>query len=751
MAVRPGRNELCFCGSGKKFKHCHGGLPAAAEAAPVLSPQQIGALVALVNDGRLSEAETQARASLGPHPDAGILWKILSVALVRQGKDALQALRRAAELLPQDAEALRNLGAALHDRGQWAAALASLRQALAIEPDDADTLVDAADALRGLGRAREAVPLYQRALSLSPRLPEAQNNLGNAVLELGQYAEAAGCYQRALELKPGDAQILCNLSNAQRQLGLLDEAAANSRRALALEPGLSVAHNNLGLALAALGQRAEAVASYRQALQLNPGYVEALNNLGNVLRDLGERRSAVPLYAQAVELDPGRAETHCNLGNVLFELRQTDEAVASYRQALALQPDYAAAHLGLAFALRQQRRPADAQVSCQAALASNPKYVEALAFLGELRADSGQFGEAEQLFRRALDINPDFAFALASIATHRRMTSDDSSWLQRAEALLAKRLPLGHEISLRYALGKYFDDLRQYDAAFSQYRQANELTKRYGVKYNDANLTQRIDQIIGSFDTGAVREARAGASASEVPVFIIGMPRSGTSLTEQILASHPAVFGGGEVTFWNAAYDDYRDALREGKAGAGLIAQMARNYLEHLAALSGGTPRVVDKMPANFMYAGLIHAVFPQARIIHMRRNPLDTCLSIYFQNFFNIGPYANDLDNLAHYYGEYLRITRHWRAVLPATALLEVPYEALIEDQEAWTRRMLDFIGLPWDPRCLEFHRTDRVVITASKWQVRQKLSSASAGRWRNYEKYVAPLRHLLDLVSPP
>jgi len=746
MAAKPGRNELCFCGSGKRFKHCHGGLPPVVSLPQVLSSQQIGALVALVDQGRLGEAEISTRSALKSHPDAGILWKILSVALVRQVKDALPALRRAAELLPHDAEAHRNLGAALHDQGQWAAALDSLRQALALEPDDADALVDAADAMRGLGRARDAVPLYQRALLRSPELPEAQNNLGNAFLELGQYASALGCYQRALGLKPQDAQILCNLSNALRHLGRLEEAAAASRQAIGLEPGLSVAHNNLGLVLAALGRRAEAVTSYRQALQLNPAYVEALNNLGNVLRDLGERRGAVPLYAQAIGLDPARAETHCNLGNVLFELRQTDDAVASYRQALALQPDYAAAHLGLAFALRQQRRPADAQVSCQAALASDPNYVEALAFLGELRADSGQFDEAQKLFQRALEINPDFSFALASIATHRKMTRDDTQWLRGAEALAAKQLPLGQEISLRYALGKYFDDVRQYDEAFNQYRQANELTKRYGIKYNRANLTERIDQIIGSFDTALMHAWRDRASPSALPVFIVGMPRSGTSLTEQILASHPAVFGGGEVTYWNGAYDAYRQAELEGKAAAQLIPGMASRYLEHLASLSGAAPRVVDKMPANFMYAGLIHAVFPQARIIHMQRHPLDTCLSIYFQNFFNIGPYANDLDDLAHYYTEYLRITRRWRAVLPATTLLEVPYEALIEDQEGWTRRMLEFIGLPWDPKCLDFHQTDRVVITASKWQVRQKITATSAGRWRNYEKYVAPLQHLMN-----
>ena len=228
------------------------------------------------------------------------------------------------------------------------------------------------------------------------------------------------------------------------------------------------------------------------------------------------------------------------------------------------------------------------------------------------------------------------------------------------------------------------------------------------------------------------------------------MPRSGTSLAEQILASHPAVYGAGEVSFWNAAYDVYRQAELEGKANAQWIGGLGRDYLGCLAALSSAT-RVVDKMPANFLYAGLIHAALPRARIIHMRRNPLDTCLSIYFQNFFNIGPYANDLDDLAHYYGEYLRISNYWRAVLPAAALLEVPYEALIADQAHWTRRMLDFIGLPWDPKCLDFHQTERIVITASKWQVRQKINTGSAGRWKNYERFLGPLRGLTDLRSEP
>jgi tetratricopeptide (TPR) repeat protein len=711
----------------------------------LLNAQAIGELVELVNQDRLSEAEQAARTLLQAHPNVGMLWKILSVALLRQGKDALEALRRSAELLADDAEAHRNLGSALCGQGQWALGLESLRRALALTPHDADCLVETADALRALRRAREAVDLYQRALQSNPRHIEAQNNLGNAFLELAQFADAAGCYRRALQLRPDEAQILCNLGHAERQLGHLDQALGICQRAVALGPSLGVAHNALGLVLASLHRSEEAARSFRQALSLNPGDVEGLNNLGNVLRDLGQRREAVTVFEQAARLDPRRVDTHWYLGSVLFDLRRIREAVASFGKALALKPDYAPAHLSMGIVMRQQRRPAEAEQYCEAALAIDPNYVEALAFLGELRADRGRFAEAEELFQRTIAIKPDFAAAYFSIATHRRMTGDDGEWLKGAEALLARRLPLPQEISLHYALGKYFDDVGQFERAFGHYRQANELARCYGSAYSRDQLTERVDQIIRSCNPAFLQRSATEGSASEQPVFVIGMPRSGTSLAEQILASHPAVAGAGEVPFWNGAFTAYRKAEAQGTVDASLIPGMAAEYLGRLAAESHGGPRVVDKMPANFFYAGLIHAALPRARIIHMQRHPIDTCLSIYFQNFFGMGPYANDLEDLAHYYGEYMRVMEHWRTLLPATALLEVPYEALIADQESWSRRMVDFIGLPWDPKCLEFHQTDRVVITASKWQVRQKIHSASAGRWKNYEPFVVKLRDAL------
>jgi tetratricopeptide (TPR) repeat protein len=751
--VKPGRNDACPCGSGRKYKHCCGALAAtvvpptsptspapAAQTEPSRSP---GALAALINQGHLAEAEQGARALLQSDPNDGMAWKILGVALGRQGKDALPALRRAAEVLPQDAEGHRNLGAVLHERGQLEEALASLQRSLELEPRDLAVCVTAADILCALGRPREAVPLYQQALRINPRVAQAHNNLGNAWQELGEWAQAVACYRLALEIDPHDAETHCNLGNALRMLGQLEESISSTQRAIALRPGLSVAHNNLGLALAALGRGEESVASFRQAAQLSPAFAEALKNLGNALRDLGAHGETVPLSRRLVELEPQSADNHCRLGNALFESGQIADSAASFRRALELKPGYPAAHVGLAGALRLQGRVAEAEANCRAALAADPKCVDALSLLGDLHGDRGEFAQAQELFERAIATNADSPAVLYSIAAHRTMSSADGDWLQAVQALLAGQPPLEHEIGLRFALGKYYDDTRQYDQAFREYRRANELSRRHAPRYDRDAVTRQVDDTIRRFDSAFARKAHAGASDSRLPVFIIGMPRSGTSLTEQILASHPEVFGAGEVRFWDGALDALTTTL-DHDAGASVMGRLAGDYLERLTTSSGVALRVTDKMPANFLYAGLIHGVFPRARIIHMQRHPIDTCLSIYLQNFLDMRAYATDLDNLAHYYGEYVRITDHWRAVLPAAALLEVPYEALIADQEGWTRRMLDFIGLPWDARCLEFHQTARVVITASRWQVRQRINAASVGRWRNYEKYLAPLLHL-------
>jgi tetratricopeptide (TPR) repeat protein len=708
-------------------------------------PTEISRLAELMNTGRYPEAEDAARALLDREPNVGFLWKIYGVALLRQAKDALPVLQRATQLFPDDAETYYYVGSALQDRGDLAGAMASYNRALELRPGYCGAMVNLANALRACGRLDAAVAGYRRALQLQPELAEVHNNLGNVLLQLRQDDAAAASYRRALDIKPDFAAAHSNLGNALRALGQPGEALASYRRALEIEPDFANAHNNLGNALLQLRQADEAVKSYRRALEIKPDFADALSNLGNALRDLGQLHEALARYRRALELRPELAEAHNNLGNALLDLMQLDEAAASYRRALALRPDYAHAHTGLGMVLRQQGRTSEAEASCRKALDIEPDSAEVSAFLGEIRADRGEFAEAEELFKQALGVDPELPSAWAGIARYRRMGTGDAAWLEATQRLAGKGLPVRHEINLRYAIGKYFDDVQKYEQAFASYRLANELTQRFGARHDRQLLTRRVDRLTAVHDREWLRRSRLPAIRSERPVFIVGMPRTGTTLAEQILASHPAVFGAGELPFWNDAAAAYDSGALDAAAGMSTLAALAEEYLRQLADLSGDALRMVDKMPANYANLGLIHAALPGARIIHMQRNPIDTCLSIFFQNFSISHAYANDLEDLAHYYTEYLRVMEHWHTTLPPGTILDVSYEKLVAEPEAWSRKMLDFIGLPWNANCLDFHRTNRTVITPSKWQVRQQISRSRAGRWRHYEKFVGPLRRLL------
>jgi tetratricopeptide (TPR) repeat protein len=505
----------------------------------------------------------------------------------------------------------------------------------------------------------------------------------------------------------------------------------------------------LGNALLDLGRPDEATASCRRALEFRPDYAEAHHSMGNALLTLGQLDEALANYRRALALKPDFAEAHNNEGSVLRGLGRLDEAMASYRCALQINPDFAEAHGNLAIALRLLGRTAEAQLSCRRALEINPNSGMTVAVLAELHADKGQFTEAEDLFRRAISIEPELPEAWAGLSRVRKFLSCDAAWLVEAQRIAGLALAPRKEAHLRYAIGKYFDDVGEFDQAFGNYRRANELSRQCANKHDRRNLTQTIDRIIQTCDRRWISRARTDSSTSQRPVFVIGMLRSGTSLVEQIIASHPSAFGAGEQPFWTNASAAYRPRTREAKQGGNPVPPLAGEYLHLLQHLSATALRVVDKMPGNFMALGLIHAALPNARIIHMRRNPLDTCLSIYFQHFETGVSYANDLHDLAHFYTEYWRLMKHWRITLGEAAILDVSYEGLVEDQEAWSRKILAFVGLPWDPRCMDFHLTDRTVVTASKWQVRQRISGSSVGRWRNYEKFVGPLLELMNLVS--
>jgi tetratricopeptide (TPR) repeat protein len=572
-------------------------------------------------------------------------------------------------------------------------------------------MVNLGNRLARAGQLDEALVSYQHALEKDPDLAEAHNNRGNALSELGQQQAAFESYSRAIALKPQYAEAHANAGIALLALGRTAQAAQTLRRATRLDPLSSTAHQHLGGALHALGELDESIAAYRRALVLNPGSAEIYNGLGSVLRARG----------------------------------RLDEALHCFRCALSVQPVFGEAHRNLALALRLQGRTEEARACCERALGLEPRCAQTLVILGETYADTGDFARADQFFRQATASDPREAQAWACLARYRKMTAEDSHWASTVQRMVNQELPAREEVHLRYALGKYFDDIGDFEAAFSNFRRANEITKSFRAPYDPSASAHLAARIIAEHDRVRIARMERDASASQRCVFVVGMLRSGTTLAEQILASHPAVYGAGEMPNWSTALEQVLSA--DGSDTANRLETAAANYLSQIEQLAPDARRVVDKMPSNFLLLGLIKASLPHARFIHMRRHPLDVCLSIYFQYFEAGLSYANDLADLAHYYREYLLIMKHWRTVLPRGCMLEVPYEGLVREQEQWTRRMLDHVGLPWDPRCLSFQSHDRTVITASKWQVRQKISAASVGRWRNYEKFLAPLLALLEL----
>jgi tetratricopeptide (TPR) repeat protein len=709
-------------------------------------------------------------------PMQGETLVCLGLARRAQGKDGLAALESASRALPEDAQVHYLLGQALEEQGLLERAAESLERATTLRPAFADAHNDLGRVLLTLGRTDLAIRSCQRALALRPAFPAAIGNLANAERARGALAEAIDGYRRLIALEPALAEAHRNFGSALIEAGEGEAGIDALRRAVQLKPDYAAAVTQLARELSARGRAAEALPyyerllkhdrradtlndygtllaglgrfeaaarCYRDALALAPRDARVHANLGHVLHCLGDHRAAIDHARRATELDPRLPQAYLHLGNALLALNEWHAAEAAYRTGIETTPEHAPLHIAHAMAERALGRVDDAAASTRRALAIRPDAADAVALLGSLAIDRGRFDEAETLLRKALAMSPDLPEALIGLTAVRKMTAADAPWRDAAERVLSRALPIVHAIGLHHALGKYSDDIGDVDAAFEHHHRGQELARRSRPPYDRAATTARVTRTLAVFDQRGVEELRLAGLVSERPVFVFGMPRSGTTLAEQILASHPQVHGAGEQLFWQLAAGAERAAPPERRAAT--IAALGREYLASFAALPATAERVIDKLPSNFRNLGLIHAALPGARFIHLERDPLDTCLSIYFQGFSAAHAYATDLGDLGHYYREYRRLMAHWRATLPPQLLLEVPYESLVDDPELWSRRMLAHIGLPWDPRCLEFHRTDRPILTASSWQVRQPIGKGAVGRWRRYERYLGPLRDAL------
>lgn len=493
-----------------------------------------------------------------------------------------------------------------------------------------------------------------------------------------------------------------------------EEAVIRLQDVVAINPRHVLAHSNLGTALVHIGRYDEAEQAFRRAVALKPSSVDPYVHLGNLLQLRGQFTESLTVLRRAVKKDPRSADGLACLGVSLGLVQQMSEAKECFQKALRVQPRNAAALCGA----------------------------------GWIAGIEGRFEEAETFYRSALEVDPHRVAAWAWLAILRRMTSADKDWLEGVERTLTRGVPPLDESRLRFAMGKYFDDLGEFSRAFEQYKRANELYRRVAERYDRAARTKFVDDMARVYSRQRLAHPCEGASESARPVLVTGMPRSGTSLVEQIIASHPDAVGAGELDFWSAAAHRHRQTVRSDLPDAATAKQLADAYLRTLQGYSTEAKRVVDKSTLNSNHLGLIHAVLPKARIVYLRRDPVDVCLSCYFQDFASAISWTMDLSDLAHYYREHHRLMEHWRSALPDGTLLDVPYAELVADPETWSRRIIEFIGLPWDPRCLEFQQTKRAVATASHWQVRQKVYSSSVGRWRNYQKFIRPLLELRDLA---
>lgn len=580
-------------------------------------------------------------------------------------------------------------------------------------------LLQEAVGLHQAGMLNEAIVLYRRVIPSCPDPAMVYNNMGLALQTQGKLNEAIASYRQALSLKPDFVGAYGNLGNAFQGLGRLSEAVDCYQKAISLKPDLADAHYNLGIVLSAQGKLDAAVESYGRALLYQPDNVAAYINMGNALQEQNKLREATECYRKVITLKPEFVEAYNNLGKVLKEQGELEEAISCHLKAISLNPSHADSHVDLALAY----------------------------------FDMGRFDNAQAILSDVLDIHPEHPGAWPILAGLRKMTPADSGWLDTALRLASDpELSEMKKVSLWFAIGKYYDDTKQYDLAFPAYQRANALADsqwcQKGMRFDRAELTRYFDDLAAAWPADPMKRLHGGSRQSRLPVLIVGMPRSGTTLTEQIIASHPEAFGAGELRFWGEQFKANRKPLLSATHEATLIATLASEYEQCLRRYSSEATRIVDKMPHNFTLIGLIHEVFPQARFIHTRRNPVDTCLSIYFHYLNSSHAYATSLENLAFYYREYERLMKHWRSVLPSDRFLEVSYEDLTDNQSEGSRRIIEFIGLEWDERCLDFHKTERRVGTYSNWQVRQKIYHSSKARWRHYEKHLGPLLGLLDEV---
>lgn len=580
---------------------------------------------------------------------------------------------------------------------------------------------------------------------------------GASLIGSGKVEEAEQVFRIACDTDDQDPEAWFNLGAIHGMLGKMESAERYLRKAVSIDPGLPAANFNLGIALKSQGKLVEASACYRKAIDYEPDNAIFHYSLGNILLEMGNLDKAVDSFYKASALSPDTADYHYTLGNALKIRGLRHDAINAYLKALDLQPGYTRIHKELGSAYLSLGYLHSAEQCFERVLHDAPDDAEAISGMATALARAHKFQQAYAMLKPHISKPPYNAYVTIAFAGISRYVGMEEEAISMLETILRNNDNLGtdNRAQVHFRLGHFYDKKKAYNTAFHHFKKANSLRR---PKSRPDSYKDTVDAIISSFSPDFFQQTARSTNASGLPVFIVGMPRSGTTLVEQILASHPDVYGAGEldalpsllssIPALTGTQNIYPDSLA--RISQQLMDNLASRYIEDISRLAPGAKRITDKMPGNFLNLGFINMLFPGARIIHCRRNPLDTCLSCYFQDFAGHQPYVTDLRSLGSFYLQYHRLMKHWSEVLDIQPLV-VDYEDLVENFESVCKRLASFCNLEWSQSCLEFYRHDRVVVTASLDQVRMPLYKSSVGRWKNYREFIGPLEKILTMTDIP
>ena len=719
-----------------------------------------------VSVGKPAEALPLFRQALAANPKVSQFWLSLIDGLIRLGHldEAMQAVTDAKQngLTTQDLhifdeqlkrsssedKAKVKSGLTLSEKRKRAAQ--KKKRKIVNAADNPETVGPPQNQLNQLmehyqsGRFDDAELLAVSITELFPKHHFSWKVLGAILAQTNRVTESLAALRKSVKLMPADPQTHNNLGNSLKRLGRFEEAESSYKEAIALKPSFFGAHNNLGITLQNQGRLDEARSSYMQAVALKPDFAEAHYNLGVTLQNLDRVDEAVESYLRAIEKKPEYAEAHYNLGITFKSMGRLDDSEASYRRAIESRPKYAEAHCNLGVTLRDLGRHDEAEASYKIALELKPDYAEAHYNLGVLLQELGRFRDAEVSYSQTIASNPHHAEAHRMVSTLKTFPAKDDQFLQMLDLYRDQNLSAEDRCSLCFALAKASEDIRDFAAAFRYYSEGNGL-RRTQLRYDqsrDADFFRRLKLHSAALAEYSLQPENV--TSAVVPIFIVGMPRSGTTLVEQIIASHSLIVGCGELPFAERYGLELATGLSQSNERA--LREFREKYLSALKNRSGEHALSTDKTPQNFQFIGLIAAAFPEAMIIHVKRSPAAVCWSNYEKYFADKKlAYAYSLDDILRYYNLYQDLMEFWHRSLPGR-IYDMSYKELTVDQEEETLRIIEYLGVAMESSCLSPEDNKRSVSSASNVQVRRKVYRGSSEQWKRYQPY---LNGLLDQLS--